>query len=125
MLRESPRVRQIPGDYFRRWFTGNALALFIWYEADGSIHGFQLSYDLENDPRALTWTPTKGFSHASIDDGEESVLSNRTPLLRPSSGCDPLKLRADFISSADGLPSREKSFVEARLAEAARDRRVL
>lgn len=121
MLRESQPARQIPGDYFRRYFTDTALGLVVWYESDGSIHGFQLSYDLENEPRALTWTPGKGFSHSSIDDGEESVLSNRAPLLRPASGYDPIKLRADFIASADSLPLVERSFVEAKLAEAVRD----
>ena len=120
MLRESQPARQIPGDYFRRYFADVALGLFVWYESDGSIHGFQLSYDLENDPRALTWRPRKGFSHSSIDDGEESVLSNRAPLLRPSSECDPIKIRADFIASAKDLPALERSFVEAKLAEAAR-----
>jgi hypothetical protein len=92
----------------------------MWYGADGEIHGFQLSYDLERRPRALTWTRKRGFSHSVIDDGEESVLANRSPLLRASAEYDAPALRGVFAVSSRGLPTAEGAFIEGKLAESAR-----
>ena len=70
MLRETPDVRQIPGEPPRRWFADDFFDLIVWLEPDGSLNGFQLCYDRDFHPRALTWTKAAGYSHAAIDDGD-------------------------------------------------------
>jgi hypothetical protein len=120
MLIEMRDVRQVPGDRFRRWFADETLELVIWYEPQGSIHGFQVCYDPQGTPRALTWTEEKGFSHAKVDGGEESVFSNRTPILCAGGKYDTALLRNAFLASAGNLLEPERSFVEKKLAESTR-----
>jgi len=83
MLREFPKVRQIPNEGFRRWFTDDDFDLYIWYadRTAKSITGFQLCYQKKNKQKALTWNRGKGFLHTAIDDGESTPLKNRTPIL--------------------------------------------
>jgi hypothetical protein len=120
MLRELPHVRQVPGDRYRRWFSNEALEVVVWYEPTGSIFGFQICYDLQEEPRALTWTPKSGFSHAAVDGGEDSVMSNRSPMLRPGAIYDAGLLDQAFHASSAGLPAPEKRFIEDKLAESVR-----
>ncbi len=117
MLRELRNVRQIPGDRFRRWFTDENLEVVVWYEESGTIYGFQLCYDPRSQPRALTWTPKHGFSHAEIDDGDDKPTSNRTPILRSNADYNAAQLREAFLTSADELPAPEKAFIVSKLAE--------
>jgi hypothetical protein len=117
MLREMKNVRQVPGDRFRRWFGDESLEVVVWYEPDGSIYGFQICYDPQDQPRAVTWTPARGLSHARVDSGESCVLENRTPMLRPGGICDTARLREVFLASGRGLPATERAFVASRLAE--------
>ena len=122
MLRELSNVRQVPGDCFRRWFTGEDLEIVVWYDEAGAISGFQICYDPRSQPRALTWTLKRGFSHAAIDDGDDKPTSNRTPMLRPCGYYDAAKLRESFLASGGGLPAREKAFIEDKLAESTRNK---
>jgi hypothetical protein len=117
MLKELQHVRQITDDRHRRIFTDECLEVVVWYAPSGSIYGFQLSYDLKNKPRALTWTPKHSFSHAVIDGGEDSVYSNRTPLLPPDANYESALLLQYFCRSSPGLPAPEKAFIDAKLAE--------
>jgi hypothetical protein len=121
MLRELRNVRQEPGDHFRRWFTDENLEIVVWFDQAGAIFGFQICYDLRSQPRALTWTQKRGFSHAAIDEGDDKPTSNRTPMLVANSSYDAAKLRVSFLASSDGLPSSEKAFIEGKLAESMRD----
>src|ERR1700761_4117116 len=117
MLSELRNVRQVPGDRRRRWFSDEKLEVVVWYEPDGTIFGFQLCYDLRDTPRALTWTREAGFSHCRVDDGEESVFSNRTPMLRSGGVYDAVLVRTEFLAAAESMPEAERRFVEAKLAE--------
>jgi len=82
MLREENNVRQIEGDPRRRWFADEYFDLIVWFEPDGSIWGFQLCYDREFKPRALTWTKAHGYKHTGIDDGESVYGSQKgSPVL--------------------------------------------
>jgi hypothetical protein len=117
MLRETRHVAQVRGDRFRRCFVDERLDLVVWYETDGTIHGFQLTYDPEGSPRVVTWTPGRGLHHASLDVGEDSPLANRSPVLRSSADYNPDQLLVAFVSAAAELPGAERAFVEARLRE--------
>jgi len=52
MLREERKVRQIPGDLKRRWFTGRLFDLIVWYTPKGMICGFQFCYREGTDEKA-------------------------------------------------------------------------
>jgi len=121
MLHELRNVRQEPGDYHRRWFADENIEIVVWYDQAGAISGFQICYDPRSQPRALTWTLKRGFSHAAIDAGEDKPTSNRTPMLTPSGDCDAAKLRDSFLASGGGLPAEEKAFIEGKLTEYLRD----
>jgi hypothetical protein len=120
MLRELLHLRQVPNDRRRRCFYNEELEVVLWYEPDDSIFGFQISYDLQERPRALTWTRKSGFSHASIDGGDDSVFSNRTPMLRPDGTCNFSWLNRAFLANSSGLPADERSFIEDKLSESFR-----
>jgi hypothetical protein len=119
MLHEQRNVRQVPGDHFRRWFSDENLEIVVWYDEAGAIFGFQVCYDPRDQPRALTWTRKRGFSHAAIDSGEDKPTSNRTPTLSPSPDYDAAKLHEAFRASGPGLPEHERAFIEDKLAQSA------
>ena len=81
MLREMQSVRQQDPQVRRRWFRDDYFDLFTWQRPDGGIAGFQLCYDLPNYERVLSWRDTQGYSHHSVDGGEQSPFKNRTPIM--------------------------------------------
>lgn len=70
MLKEFENVKQVSGEPRRRWFDDEYFDLIVWFDKNGSVWGFQLCYDRENKPRALTWTRKNGYKHSGIDYGE-------------------------------------------------------
>lgn len=121
MLAEFQKVRQIPREGHRRWFTDNNFDLIVWYDDHGRLTGFQLCYDKTGHERALTWTVDHGFQHNRIDAGETPGHMKMTPVIvadgefdagpiaelfrRESSGIDPAVSR--FVYSAvRGYPRR-------------------
>ncbi|MCX7023706.1 MAG: hypothetical protein NT080_03705 [Spirochaetes bacterium] len=88
MIKEFRNVRQNP-DGFRRLYLDEYFDLYIWYDREeGDVVGFQLVYDKPGEPRSLTWTIDRGYSHNKIDEGEDSCLSNLTPILVPDGAFD-------------------------------------
>jgi hypothetical protein len=80
MLKEQP-CKQIPGEPYRRWIADDYFDLIVWGGSGGKPFGFQLCYDKPGREHALTWTAKAGYSHAAIDGGDASPLSNCTPIL--------------------------------------------
>ena len=81
MLAEIKKVRQIPNEGFRRWYTDADNDLIVWFEQD-SIVGFQLCYDKATTERAITWFRKGGFVHTRVDSGEPAMGGpKRTPVL--------------------------------------------
>lgn len=68
VFKEFIKVRQ---DHhgFRRLFTAPGCDLYMWYnsQADKTLTGFQLVYNLDEDQKALTWTADAGFNHLGVD----------------------------------------------------------
>lgn len=85
MLTELKNTRQIPGESFRRWFSGHHIDLIVWYNDDrSSIKGFQLCYQKGKEEKAITWVQHKGYSHTTVDDGEgQQDRYKMTPILMP------------------------------------------
>jgi hypothetical protein len=71
----------VAGDLPRSWMTDEYFDLFVWYEEDGTIHGFQLCYDKPGTERAITWLRTGRLSHTLVDSGEDKPGANRIPVL--------------------------------------------
>lgn len=70
MLREFDGLSQEPTGY-RRLFTDRHFDLYLWYaRKGGKLEGFQLCYDMGNDPHSLTVRVGGSSVHARVDEGE-------------------------------------------------------
>lgn len=85
MLYEIRRVRQNPGEPFRRWFTDDRFDLYVWYDSPTleRLVGFQLCYDKDkhHTERALTWYRGRGFDHRRVDEGDVEPTRNQSAIL--------------------------------------------
>src|ERR1043165_9780304 len=114
-LRETPRVRQIGGEPFRRWFSSLDLDLIVWLKGQELV-GFQLCYDKQRSERAITWREGRGFDHARVDDGESGgAWSKGTPLLVADGKFDHERVKWMFFNSAEKVPRKIRGFVMAAL----------
>ncbi len=118
MLREVTNVRQISGDPPRRWFSDEFFELIVWFAPDKSIHGFQLCYDIENKPRALTWFRDLGYTHDGIDDGETAGGANKaSPVLVPDGIFDSYHIAAKLAAAGGELPDDIRELVTTKISE--------
>ena len=115
---EVRHVRQNPNEHFRRWFSNENSDLIVWYSLDKTIEGFELSYDKAGQEKVVRWLSGKGFSHYSVDSGEQSPLLNRAPMLRTITGkLDVESILSCFEASATDLPADLIRFVQSKLGE--------
>lgn len=116
MMREEKNVRQIDGEPRRRWFSDAYFDLIVWFEPGEEIWGFQLCYDREKKPRALTWTRAHGYKHTGIDDGEHTPgTSKGSPVLVEDGLFDAPAISGKFEKDAAELPHGITSFVLEKL----------
>ncbi|MBU2573178.1 MAG: hypothetical protein KKH28_03780 [Elusimicrobia bacterium] len=122
MLRENTNVRQIAGDPPRRWFSDDFFDLIVWFAPDGAIHGFQLCYDREFKPRALTWLRDSGYTHDGIDDGDYPLGGHKAaPILVQDGAFDSNDIGARFAAAAGELPVDIREPVLAKIREFKKD----
>ena len=115
---EVPNVRQVPGEARRRWFTDENFDLMVWFNADNTIHGFELSYDKAGYEKALRWFEDVGLSHYVVDTGEQNPAYNRSPILSQTEGRSEMKRVLElFRKSTEGLPTGLGDLVQRKLAE--------
>ena len=102
MLVEIEKVRQIPGEDFRRWFTDANTDLIIWYDSPegGRITGFQLCFDKKSVQRCLTWQKD-AIGNGSILSADGRYSRNRVVRL--------------FDATAGGLPEDLRHLVRTVL----------
>jgi hypothetical protein len=117
MFYEIMNVRQIEGEPKRRWFVDGDLELIIWLGEGDRIVGFQLCYEKEKVPKALTWQEDKGFLHSGIDDGDLRGYPKPTPILIRDGVFDKKNVEKKFAASSVSLPKEIADFVKAKLAE--------
>ena len=112
MLYEVANVRQIAGEYFRRWFSDNIFDLIVWYSHLDKIIGFQLCYKLGIDEKALTWFADKGYFHHKIDDGENHPSCFKmTPILLKDGNFKAKYILNLFRKASDEIDRKITSFV--------------
>jgi len=118
MLREEKNVRQAEGEPPRRWFADNFFDLIVWFDKDGSIWGFQLCYDREYKPRALTWTRKSGYKHAGIDTGEGSGgMYKESPVLVADGLFEAGNIGEKLAAAAGELPAEISALVIKKVSE--------
>ena len=110
-------IRPVTRDLDRQFASDDYFDLFVWYEPDGQIHGFQLCYDKRRRERALTWTRNRGFMHARVDGGESSPNANGTPILIPEGSFPSETVRREFLARSPLLAAEIRDLVLARLDE--------
>ena len=82
MLTEVTPIRQVRGEFRRRWFADERHDLIVWFDGDGRPRGFQFCYDRGVAERSVTMRPGRGLSHSRVDDGEAGGLGAKaTPVL--------------------------------------------
>jgi hypothetical protein len=116
MLRNSP-IRNVEGDFARRWISDDFFDLIVWYAGDGTMYGFQLCYDKSGDERAITWTRERKLTHSCVDPGDEKPTANRTPMLRPGGTFDRKRVLAEFLERSSELDPAIREFVLTKLNE--------
>jgi len=101
----------------RRWFTDDYFELIFWLDDDQDVESFQLCYDRGRNERALTWNRTQGLRHLIVDQGENSPLKNRTPILHERGSVDRGDILGRFTRASALLPERIAEFVKDRIRE--------
>jgi len=104
-------------DRHRRWMGDDYFDLIIWYEHDGSVHGFQLCYDKFGRERSLTWTPTQGVRHDRIDTGEQWPTVNCSPVLVPDNDFPAEAIRRQFLSRSTQVAEPIRNLVLTKIGE--------
>ena len=102
MLYEITKVRQNPGEPRRRWFTDDAMDLFVWCADDGYT-GFQLSFGKPADEHAITWRRGEDLQHTRVDDGSRPGQYPGSPLLVADGEFDRDTVLHDFLSRAEAV----------------------
>lgn len=116
MLKEAKHVMQITGEPRRRWFDDEDFDLIVWFEPAEEIMGFQLCYDREKKPRALTWTKKHGYKHTGIDNGEHIWgAAKSSPVLIEDGLFDAPSISAKFERDAAEIPHGIAAFVLEKL----------
>jgi hypothetical protein len=111
------KTRQIEGEPRRIWFTDDKFDLYVWYEPDGALFGFQLCYDKEGTERAVTWLRSGVLRHTRVDSGDHHPLGNASPILTATCPIEPAAIRREFLERAGGLPAEVRDLVLGKLAE--------
>lgn len=118
MLRENPDIRQVPGDQPRRWFSDDFFDLIVWSCPDGSLYGFQLCYDREFKPRALTWIKDTGYRHDGIDDGDGPMGAHKSsPILVQDGAFNRDDIASRLEAEAAEMPKDIREAVLAKIRE--------
>ncbi|MBW8011492.1 MAG: hypothetical protein FVQ83_09680 [Chloroflexi bacterium] len=115
MLEEDTRVKQISGEPRRRWFFDENIDLIVWFHDVGSILGFQLCYDKQDDEHAFSWREDKGYFHNHVDPGEPGPLKNLSPILVSDGMLDVDKLKDEFEQNSVEIDLGISSFVLEKL----------
>ncbi len=111
-MKEFINIRQIPGEFRRRWFSSNEFDLIVWFLDDGRLFGFELCYDKHGNERSIRWSHSSGFQHMAVDDGEQNLGKYKeTPILIADGIFDARQVHSDFLAVSHMLPEEIAEYV--------------
>lgn len=111
MLYEIKNARKFDNDKPVRWFTDEYFDLTVWMDSvSGEIISFQVTYDKNRFPYALTWRNDKGFSHEKVDAGDNPGRHKRSPILLPN-GKYNVSITERFIEESKEIDAAVRDFV--------------
>ncbi len=116
MLREVAHVSRSPKEGPRRCFADERMHLLVWYEDDGKIHGFELTYENAEGPRVVRWLPDGGWLHARVEDGAPHPFLDASAMLVSCREPVSADLPERFHAASEAVPAAERDFVTAQLA---------
>ncbi len=118
MLREVKNVRQHPDELLRRWFDDDEgfFELIAWVDDEETVTGFQLSYDVRGDERAITWLGGL-FTHRDVDAGDNSPLSNDSAVLGPAIAYPINDIIRRFETGSQKIDARVRERILQQLVE--------
>jgi len=116
MLREVPHISRSTKEGPRRCFADERMQLLVWYEDDGVIHGFELTYESAKGPRVVRWLPDGGFLHACVEDAATHPFLDASAILISCDEPVSADLPERFRAASGGVPAAERDFVAAKLA---------
>ena len=114
MLKEL-KTKQNANDYFRRWFNDEIFDLFVWYDGDGGLVGFQLCYDKDRREGAITYVEGRGYTLEVVDSGEDSAWINATPVLREGGEFPRERVLGAFTSRSKEIDAEVRRYVIEKL----------
>jgi hypothetical protein len=115
MLSEVTAVRQHPGESPRRLFTDDYLQLYVWLDSAGGVSGFELSYDVHGEWRAVRWKQGTEPGHFRVDEGESRWGKKAAPILIPENAPVPAGLAEEFRRRSSRLGPAIRAAVMERL----------
>jgi hypothetical protein len=115
MLREIGNIKQYPGQFFRRWFSDEMLDLFVWYDTDGRIAGFQLCFDKDGRERALTYSDENGYTLNEVE-ADGSAWDMSSPVLAvPDTEFPRVRLLAQLGERGELLDTHLREYLSEKL----------
>ena len=114
---EVSKVRQVPGEPRRRWFSSTRFDLFLQCADDGRFVGFQLYYDKPHREHAIVYSDTDGFRHLAVDDGEHRPGRHKaSPMLTKDGVFEASRIYASFNAASADIPVDVAGYVGQALA---------
>lgn len=103
----------------RRWFSSIDMDLIVWTDDTQSIAAFEFYYDKNFNEHVLIWRKASGFSHLSVDDGEQKPVLNykEAPVLVPDGIFDPDRIERLFEQFQYSLPAAIARVVRQKLGK--------
>ncbi|MCP4334591.1 MAG: hypothetical protein GY785_18205 [Gammaproteobacteria bacterium] len=117
MLREIKSTSQKQNEPDKRWFSSPGMDLFIWFDDEGDIVSYQLTYDKPHNEKAIIWNQKSGFEHLSVDDGTRSGRHPGSPLLVPAGIVDSARLVSMLENNSAELDPAIKNFIVSGISE--------
>jgi hypothetical protein len=108
-------TQQHADDYFRRWFNDDIFDLFVWYDAGPRLVGFQLCYDKDRREGALTYLDGRGYTHSTVDSGEDSAWSGESPALRAGGEFPRERVLGAFAARSKEIDAQVRQYVIEKL----------
>jgi hypothetical protein len=116
MLRTRP-IRRFCNDLDKSLTVDDYFDLVVWYEPSGEVHGFQLSYDRWENPRAVTWTRERGFSHCIVrTSGSTGIGLGMSPVLEASAEFPWRAVLQEFTARSKDLDPAIRNLVSHQIA---------